>query len=65
MIENPFKLLGLHVGANVFPGAKPEQTEDVQVSGWGYNNNPQGPLHVCSTNTMFLGLQLVKKLPSR
>lgn len=59
MIEDPFKLLGLHVGAHAFPAAKSEQTGDVQVSVWGYSNNPQGPLHVCSTNTMFLGLKLV------
>lgn len=60
MIENPFKLLGLHVGANVFPGGKSEQTEAAQVSGRGYNNNPQGPLHVCYTKNVFLGLKMVK-----
>lgn len=65
VIENPFKFLGLHVGANIFPAAKSEQTEDVQVSEQGYNNNPWGPLHIYSTNTMFLGLKLVKKLLSR
>lgn len=59
VIENPYKLLGSHAGANVFPGAVSEQTEDVQVSGWGYNNNPQGILRVCFTNSMFLGLNLV------
>lgn len=59
MIENPYKLLGLRAGANVFPGAISEQTGDVQVSGWGYNNNPQGLLHVCFTNSVFLGLNLV------
>lgn len=65
MIENPYKLLGLHAGANIFPGAISEQTKDVQVSGWGYNNNPQGILHVSFTNSVFLGLNLVKKLASR
>lgn len=46
MIENPHKLLSMHAGANVFPGAISEQTEGVQVSGWDYNNSPQGLLHV-------------------
>lgn len=64
VIENPYKLSDLHAGANVSSGAISEQTEDVQVSGWGYNNNPQGLLHVCFTNAMFLGLNLIKKLPS-